>query len=98
MNDKDSILARVRDLHSSIADLQRETRQLEEALQRQPEENLISPEYVTARSFMQAVGISRATLYRWQQEGRLQVISLGRGKRFVKRSELLRLLREAGRQ
>ena len=56
---------------------------------------LIDSEYIPDSEALEALKISRPTWRKWQKEGRVTVLQLARGKAFVKKSEVMRILKEA---
>ena len=52
------------------------------------------PDWLTEKQAQAYLGVSRATLYRWQRAGRLTVYKLGRQRRY-KREDLDRLFAAA---
>ena len=81
-------------LQKSLAELESIT---EELLKMEDEKKpSLNQNYITEDEFRQAVGgISKTTMYRWVKEGRVNVVSLAKGHRFVRRTELERILNEA---
>lgn len=52
-------------------------------------------DYLSKADFMKILNISNSTFCKWEREGKMQVIRLGKGITYIHKSELEKLLKNA---
>jgi len=83
---------------AGLRSLTDELKQLQEQTETVKTESSVNSEYMTDSEFMRLLNISKSSFYNWKKSGRVNVIELARGKCFIKRTEVQRLIEEAERK